>query len=129
MASASRALAQKLPSAFRPAMVTDYGKRGADAESARWRAFRIFTNVATVAAGVAMVLFQDYPGSTATGEHALTNTQAWARRMVAGLITGDFPPPAALAEPTTATGAPSAQAAAPAAAATPAAAAAKGGLR
>ena len=126
MASASRALAQKLPSAFRPAMIAEYGKRGADAESARWRAFRVFTNVATVAAGLAMVLFQDWPGSTRTGEHALTNTQAWARRMFAGLVTGDFAPPPALAEPTAA-GAPFAPATAAAAAAATKATTTQGG--
>lgn len=35
---------------FKPAMIAEYGKKGEDAESFRWRMFRIFTNVVTVGA-------------------------------------------------------------------------------
>lgn len=95
MPRATRALA----SVFKPAMVTEYAaKQGADNEDTRWRAFRIFTNVVTLACGVGLVLVQDYPGN-ARGEHALTGLQTWMRRMYAGLLTGDFAPPPAVDAP------------------------------
>jgi hypothetical protein len=42
---------------------------------------------------------QEYPGSTATGEHAMSGLQRSVRRLYTGVITGDWSPPPALQLP------------------------------
>lgn len=42
---------------------------------------------------------QEYPGSTATGEHAMSGLQRSVRRLYTGVITGDWSPPPALELP------------------------------
>lgn len=91
--------ARALSSMFKPAMVSEYGKKGADAESTRWRLFKVFTHVVTIGCGIGLILAQEYPGSSATGEHAMSGVQRWTKRMYAGIVTGDFSPPPALTLP------------------------------
>ena len=84
---------------FRPAMVTEFSRRGGEeGDRARMRLLTGFTYAVSLAAGVVVVIAQDYPGTTSTGRHVLTPVQTWMRGVYAGIVTGEWSPPPALEE-------------------------------
>ena len=105
---------------FRPAMVSEYSRRGGEeGDRVRMRLFKGFTYAVSLAVGIVAVVAQDYPGTSSTGRHVLTPLQTWMRGVYASAVTGEWGPPPALAEPQAMTGAAAGEARAPGGASAP----------